>query len=860
MEPRRDDEVLAAIRALESRVEALARRLDRIEGLEGNGAAPLPPAAAPAADPFGPSEKRADKGRHRDAVNRALRLVGLLPDTAPSPPPPEVDPESADKHRRAMSRALEVLGLSAPGPDAPAPEVAPHEPPPPSSAEGAAPIPLPEFTAPAQRASAAAPAPAPVDLESALSVDLAQRRRGARDYAAPILNAAVLLAALGGGIYAALAASPRGFRERFLPELGAAAAAALFGLLAIFWRRGPGLVRAVASGAAALALQGMALSLLGKLAPLQESVVAGVCVAAAAGGGWLVVHSAHPLAIFLGLVGVPALPLWLAHHEPFILLMQTLASVAAVSYAALRLKTMQAGVAVALLALPALLRAAAGGAPDSEVSLYGSLCALLLLSLAVLGPLTNPRARAARGAGLLALMSLALQGWAIHRTAELPGEGKAAALFASGVLALVLAGRAARRNEEILRGALKAGAVVLVLTALPVGFSGESLAAAGLFVALLFALFALFLYDAYLRAAGALVLVGSVGLLLAEGLPAFYGPAAGVVALVLYLVRPRGLDPASLRLVLGAIVHAGMLWSIVRFLPQATLPFAFLPVAWALAWSGRRFHSRLLSAGAVLHVAAAAAYAVGAGPSPGRWDLLVVAAGLAPLVLLERPLESRPTGRLTLALLHILFAGGLFLALPAPHAALLLTAVTALEAIPWRGAGAELRRMLARLLTLALLLLVLVVLVLPQAGMGAVPLPPLALAAVAGALAAAYLSARAGGPWGLAAALLGATLFSAAAWFETEAWGLGDGPGLRPYLGVTLAVALWRLALRTRARVLRIAAASALTAAAAAVLFSPILPVDRAARLGLTCIAAVCSFWLLLRRPPAPPPSPEAPV
>ncbi|MGQ0613631.1 MAG: hypothetical protein ACT4PV_07845 [Planctomycetaceae bacterium] len=859
MEPRRDEEVLAAIRALEARVDELARRVDRIEGAEGNGAAALPQPQPPAADPFGPSEKRADKGRHRDAVNRALRLVGLLPDTAPPPPPPEADPEAADKHRRAMSRALEVLGLATPGEVAPASEAPPEEPPPPAQAEGPAPIPLPEFSAPAARPSAEAPAPAPVDLESALSVDLAQGRRGTRDYAAPILNAAVLLVALGGGVYAALAASPSGLRERFLPELGAATGAALFGLLAILWRRGPALVRAVASGVAALALQGMALSLLGKLAPLPESIVAGACVAAAAGGAWLAVQSAHPLAIFLGLVGVPALPLWLAPEEPFVLLVQTLASVAAVSYAALRLKTMQAGVAVALLALPALLRAAAGGAADTEVSLYASLCALLLLALAVLGPLTNPRARAARGAGLLALMSLALQGWAIHRTTELPGEGKAAALFASGVLALVLAGRAARRQEEILRGALKAGAVVLVLTALPVGFAGESLAAAGLFVALLFALFALFLYDAYLRAAGALVLLGSVGLLLAEGLPPLYGPAAGVVALVLYLVRPRGLDPAGLRLVLGALVHGGLLWSMARFLPRATLPFAFLPLAWVLAWSGRRFHSRLLGTGAVLQVAAAAAHAVGADAA-GRWDLLVVAAGLAPLVLLERPLATRGTGRLTLALLQIFFAGGLFLALPGEQAAVLLTAGVALEAIPWRGAGAELRRMLARLLTLVLLLLVLAALVLPQAGVGALPLRPLALASVAGALVAAYLSARAGGPLGLAAALLGAALFSAAAWFETAALGLGEGPGLRPYLGLTLAFALWRLALRTRARALRVASALALTAATAAVLFSPMLPVDRAARLGLTCLAGVCSLWLLLRRPPAPPPSPESPA
>jgi hypothetical protein len=816
MDPRAADERLfAAIRALEARVDALARRVD---ALEGKAQAAPPPPPSPESTPFGPIETRADVQRHANAVNRALKLLGILP----AEETVALDPVAEAKTKRAMEKAMDMFGI------------APRR----GEGEVVEPIPPPEFSPPPPPPARQEAPPPPLDLGAAIPVALeAQAPR--RDYAAPILNALVLLAALGAGLFWAAERSPAGFLERNWRELFGATLAALLASPVLFRLPRAALARGASAGASALALQASALSLLART-PWPPAARASAQGLVALAGLALVVAAGHPLALFLGLLAALPLPALLAPGDAPLLLGQTTALLLSVAAAARRLGAPQAGALAAAAAVPALLHARALGAAPGLVSACGAAGALALLAVAATGA---PRRAAARSNALLALISLALLGWTVH-AAALPREATAGALFCAGLFAALLAAR----QSDLVRGALKAGAVVLVLTALPVGFEGPRLVAAALVVAALFGFFALLLADAYLRAAGALVLVGACALLVAQGPNAALAAGAALVAALLYRVRPAGSDPVVLRFLLGGIGVVAAAAAIRGAVPPDALGFAYFVAALAGGLIAARTGGTLADAGAACMLAAGVVWAAFGPPPPSPEIRLAAAAATAALLaLLRRPFSLRGPSGLYLVLAELLVLLALFWRFEEPGGALAAVPLVALLALPRWGIAGPILATHARILLLALLVrLLLVEAIHAPGGRPFLDLPFLASAAGA---AVALLAFERGRRVADAVAILAAAVVGLAAWHASA--GLPLDPGAlafaRGAMGIAIATGLWARGARPSSLPLRLAAAAVATLSAGHALASPAFDWDPAARAGLTVCAAAVALWAFVR-------------
>jgi hypothetical protein len=265
---------------------------------------------------------------------------------------------------------------------------------------------------------------------------------------------------------------------------------------------------------------------------------------------------------------------------------------------ALRLHRLQASVAAAALSAPVLFAARGPAAV-----LCGGVCAATFVAAALLAPVVLKRR--SYSAAALAAAAFLYAAWTVHVPYAGPAWFKAAALFGVAAAAALVAVRLPLRHG-LLRGVFKASSLLLLLAALPAGLEEKSLAPSTLFLALLFAVFALALRDAFLRAAGALMLVVTVGLFQREGAPAPLLLAASAVATVLSATRPEGPSPRTLGLLLGGAAHALLLMGLGRVLDGPWIGYAWIAVALAMQASARRFPLVFLEAGAMAAAAAAA--------------------------------------------------------------------------------------------------------------------------------------------------------------------------------------------------------------------------------------------------------------
>ncbi len=659
---------------------AMQHALDALRGVHEAGAAPAAPAAeAAAAEPAEPPPAA-------PAAEIAKEIA--LPDVPPPPPAPAA-PAGGGMFRGALRRAKAAaarLSGAAPAPE-PAREEAPAAevpPPPPARDVAAAPasvIPPPDVVvipAPAPKASARRPATPDVDLGAALQIDLERPVTGVRDYAAPILNALVLLAAAGGALYAGGAITKGGLARDAWPEIATGLAAVACGAAAWFWRGASSHVRAFLGGASALLLNVVLLVVMPGLA-FPDTLVGTACGLVAFLGLRLVLETRHPLALFIGFGLALLLPHWLAPDET--LRMHFVAAVnVATAAGALRLHRLQASVAAAALSAP-ILYAARGPA----AVLCGGACAATYVAAALLAPVVLKRK--SYSAAALAALAFAYAAWTVHVPYVGPGWFKAAMLFGVAAAAALVAVRLPLR-QGLLRGVFKASSLLLLLAALPAGLETGSLAPSTLFLALLFAVFALALRDAFLRAAGALMLVVTMVLFHREGAAAPLLFAASAAATVLTAASPEGPSPRTLVLLLGGAAHGLLLFGLARVVPGAWLGYAWIAVALAMQGAARRFPLVFLEAGATI-AAAAAAFRGFAAPDP-------IALGSAALCFGALGSFARRTHMLFAA--ELLAISALAVAWPGPAGLLFTLPLLALLPLPWAWARAH-----GRLLAIVLL-------------------------------------------------------------------------------------------------------------------------------------------------------------
>ena len=103
--------------------QRLEKRLKTIEGRLQDGEEEPPQAKAAASppeqiaageerdDPFAPAVRRASQSKHQSAVNKALSMLGLVPD---SPEVKEQREEQSARHQAAIQKALSVLRVGPP--------------------------------------------------------------------------------------------------------------------------------------------------------------------------------------------------------------------------------------------------------------------------------------------------------------------------------------------------------------------------------------------------------------------------------------------------------------------------------------------------------------------------------------------------------------------------------------------------------------------------------------------------------------------------------------------------------------------------------------------------------------------------
>lgn len=388
-----------------------------------------------------------------------------------------------------------------------------------------------------------------------------------------LLTAAVFLTAIGGA----------GVAIAQLPLFGEALAAfatLLFASLALCAPTASIHLRAVAAGGAAFAGNLLLLDRLGASgawswpAALAAETVLGAVAA----------RTRHPLAALLGFAAALGPGYAVPAPAPFVL-----SALLGCGIVALRARRLQPSIAAGLLAAPLLL--AAGPA----ITVAG---ATLLFAQAVAEPFLSRRPSSA--AAVLALLAMGLFAAAVHLLPFGSLADETAALVLGGAAAALCAA-AAPQGERLLRGALKAGAILLLLSILPVGFEGQALAAASLVVAFVLSVFALFFFDGVLRSAASIVLLLSLGVLAAAGPTPWGCLGASGVAAILFAARVPGSRAPMLRAMLGSIALACGLGAFPGVLPDAVVPAGWLLLSLLLSVAGR-------GPGGLLYAAAAAAW------------------------------------------------------------------------------------------------------------------------------------------------------------------------------------------------------------------------------------------------------------
>ncbi len=718
------DRLLKGLERLEGRLGKIEDRLGILESVpppEPDPAAAGRPPPEERPDPFLPAIVRAPASGHMQAVSRALAMLGLVPEA-----PDEGTPDQGAKHKAAMQHALQALRATthetegpppqgaavapeaAPAPETPSQEIAREvalpPPAPPAPAQGgmfrgalrrakaaasrlagrapaesesapqadaaASVVPPPEVgPVPTPKPEASRPSAPEVDLGAALQIDLERRASAVRDYAAPILNALVLLAAAGGALYAGGAITANGPARDAWPDFAAGLAAVACGAAAWFWRSASGHVRALLAGTAALLLNTVLLAVLPRLI-FPDVLVATACGLVAFLGLRLVLETRHPLALFVGFGLALLLPGQFGSREEF-----AMPFVAAINVAtacgALRFHRLQALVVAAALTAP-LLRAAAGPLAVA----CGAVCGTTYVGAALLAPLVLKRR--SMSAATLAAAAFAYAAYTVHLPYDGPGWIKAAILFGVAAAAALVAVRLPLR-QGLLRGVFKAGALLLLLAALPAGLDTGNLAPSTLFLALLFAVFALALRDAFLRAAGALMLLVTIWLFHHEGAPGALLLAACAVASTLSAVSPEGPSPRALVLVLGAAAHGLLLAGLERVVPAAWLGTAWIAAALAMQAASRRFPLRFLDAGAAILAGAAA---IRGFVTPDPIALGAAAAAHAALAVLARR-------GLFLVAAEVLAVAALSVAFPGPRGLMFSLPLLGLLPLPWPMARAH---------------------------------------------------------------------------------------------------------------------------------------------------------------------------
>jgi hypothetical protein len=530
-----------------------------------------------------------------------------------------------------------------------------------------------------------------VDLDMALDIDLERPRAGARDYAVAILNALVLLGAAAAALYAAGIFRADGIAQGSWREIGVGAGAVLTGAFGLFALRLSIHLRAALAGVSALLLHALLLMLVAPRMPMSPALVVGACALTSALGAGLVLQMAHPLALFLGFGVALALPPWMG-LPPELFLPYAVAVNLATGLCALRLNRLQASVAAAVVTTAFLMTTA------HEVgALYGALLAVIYLGQVLTAPF---RARGqTRAAAVLAVPAFVFTAWTVHVLYDGPGWIKVGALFATatgvGFVALQMT-----RRQDLIRGVLKAGAVLLLLSALPAGLSTHSLAPFALFLSLLFGVFALSLYDAYLRAVGSLSLIVAAALILRDpSAPLLL--AAAVSATVLCAVSAKTSNPRSLRILLGAIAHGSLLYAVVRLVPAELVAYVWLALALAYQATVLRWKLYFLEAGAALTAGAAAVWVCLALP-PDALRFLITGLALVPHFRLVDRARGAYAPDVFLLTAEVMLLAALALWLPGPVGLLVSLGALALLYVPYAPLRNTLRRH-AHLLALALL-------------------------------------------------------------------------------------------------------------------------------------------------------------
>ena len=530
-----------------------------------------------------------------------------------------------------------------------------------------------------------------VDLDRALDIDLERPRAGARDYAVAILNALVLLGAAVAALYAAGIFRADGIAQGSWREIGVGAGAVLTGAFALFALRISVHLRAALAGVSALLLHTLLLLLLAPRMPMHPALVVGACAVASALGAGLVLQIAHPLALFLGFGLALALPPWMG-LQPELFLPYAVAVNLATGLCALRLNRLQASVAAAMVTTIFLMTTS-----HAVGAIYGALLAAIYLGQVIVAPF-GARGQA-RAAAVLAVPAFVFTGWTVHVLYDGPGWIKVGALFAIatgvGFVALQLT-----RRQDLIRGVLKAGAVLLLLSALPAGLSTDSLAPFALFISLLFGVFALSLYDAYLRAVGSLTLMVAVALILKDpSAPLLF--AAAVSATVLCAVTAKTSNPRSLQLLLGAIAHGALLYALVRLVPAEFVAYLWLALALAYQAAARRWKLLFLEAGAAVTAGTAAVWVCLALP-PDPLRFLITGVALVPHFRLLDRARGEYAPDLFLLTGQLLLLAALTVWLPGPVGLLASLGALGLLYVPYAPLQEVMRRH-AHLLTLALL-------------------------------------------------------------------------------------------------------------------------------------------------------------
>jgi len=678
---RRLDRITEELEDLRARNEALEARVAELEASPAApGAPPVPPAAGEAAeegvppalsqldgelrpDVFGPAEVRTSSSSHRNAVNKALSMLGLVPT--------EEDAANRERasagHKKALDKAIAMMGRDpAAAATAPAAEAGDGDA---SGAPPEAPGPEPVAAGPAAAAAAVrwevaerSHEEAPdVDLETAVPVEL-ERADGLGSIAVMILLAGAAAAWVALGPVAATGVS-----------------AAVFAAVALFARAGSSHLRATAAGAATLLLHALAL---GAVPGLPLAVVGLAVAAASAAGAWAAAHFRHPLVVFVGFLGATAAAPWLAPDGVALAVFAVVVSTAA-AWAAARLRRLQMAVAVLAVSAPLV------GAPWAAVVMAAVHLALALAA-------TRHR-RPGKAPVVLALAALGLFAWTAHGLVAGPLFARVALLVLPAMVA-AFASAAIPRGLETFSAALRASAVLLVISVLPLGFSGPVLAGATLLVASLFGAFALALDDAWLRAVGALVLFAATAILLALGpTPPFLFAIAGA-ALLLYAVPAKGrLVPA----LLAALAVASTLAALARALPPVAVAPAWGTLALALGAVGRRWPGPLARGGVAAAVGASAGWALAFTPTPaalGAAALLVL-----PHVWLLGPLRRPREAGAMLLVVELMVVATLQAVFPGPAGVLAALPLLAVLVLPVWGVLRHMLRAHARVLSFVLL-------------------------------------------------------------------------------------------------------------------------------------------------------------